>query len=411
MIKKLFTYLFVFLFFTNISFAENNLATQLEVLKKLQDDGVINQEEFNQAKAILLEKDEAKTETETEVASLPKKDEKRKIGESVAGDIKVTQTNVTHSKKAWEKMELIYKDYKIYTTRPGTIKIRRISDDKQLLVIHGDLRVKYYNNSQGLFDISIQRKERPSIEDDIVTGVKEIEKTLKDPIKTIRKLLTPKKFLKKEDRDEIKLKEEIKLELRVDGIKLLHWEGRWVPKYKAFFYQILTSGYEPFHFYIVMRGKPPFALNMAFFNMRIDKAIRRAKTRLAKEYDITEAQIDKIIQEQTGRATEEATRDAVADAVSAEVEEAVAQSVGEAMSAGVVDAIEQATGEAIDSALEAELAAAIDAEIAYAVSQGIEEAAVTAGWQAYFDTLAEGGTVEQASANAYDACGSACDNY
>ena len=40
-----------------------------------------------------------------------------------------------------------------------------------------------------------------------------------------------------------------------------------------------------------------------------------------------------------------------------------------------------------------------------------EEAAVTAGWQAYFDTLAAGGTVEQASANAYEACGSACDNY
>jgi hypothetical protein len=81
------------------------------------------------------------------------------------------------------------------------------------------------------------------------------------------------------------------------------------------------------------------------------------------------------------------------------------------MSAGLVEAIEQATGDAIDDALEAELAAAIDAEIAYAVSQGIEEAAVTAGWQAYFDTLAAGGSVEQASANAYEACGSACDNY
>ena len=56
-------------------------------------------------------------------------------------------------------------------------------------------------------------------------------------------------------------------------------------------------------------------------------------------------------------------------------------------------------------------AAAIDAEIAYAVSIGIEEAAVTAGWQAYFDVLAQGGTVEQASAAAYEACGSACDNY
>ena len=81
------------------------------------------------------------------------------------------------------------------------------------------------------------------------------------------------------------------------------------------------------------------------------------------------------------------------------------------MSEGLVNAIEAATGEAIDEALEAELAAAIDAEIAYAVSMGIEEAAVTAGWEAYFETLAAGGTEAQASSNAYEACGSACDNY
>jgi len=397
------------LFSTNQSFAANDLATQLEVLKKLQDDGVINQEEFDNAKAILLEKDQAKTETE--VASLPKDEGKRKIGESVQGNLQVTQTNVTHSKRVWEKMEIIYKDYKFYISRPGTIKVRRISDNEQLLVIHGDMRVTYYNNSEDLFDISIKRKVRPTIEEDITVKAEELKKTLKNPLKKIKQVLTPKKLLKKEDRKETKPKEEIKLILKMDGLKLLHWEGRWVPKYKAFFYQVLTSGYEPFHFYIVMQGRPPFALNMKFFNMRIDQAIRKAKTRLALEYDITEAQIDKIIEEQTGRATEEAAQEAIAEAVSAEVEAAVAQSVGEAMSAGLVEAIEQATGDAIDDALEAELAAAIDAEIAYAVSQGIEEAAVTAGWQAYFDTLAAGGSVEQASANAYEACGSACDNY
>ena len=66
--------------------------------------------------------------------------------------------------------------------------------------------------------------------------------------------------------------------------------------------------------------------------------------------------------------------------------------------------------EAIEQSLEEELAAAIDAEIAYAVSIGIEEAAVTAGWQAYFDVLAQGGTPNRRAA-AYKACGSACDNY
>ena len=174
---------------------------------------------------------------------------------------------------------------------------------------------------------------------------------------------------------------------------------------------MLTSGYQPFHFYIVMQGRPPFAVQMKNFNRRIDKAIRKAKKKLAIEYDITEAQIDKIIEEQTGRATEDAVQQEVEQAISAEVQAAIEQTVGEAMSAGVIAAIEAATGEAIEEALEAELAAAIDAEIAYAVSQGIEEAAVTAGWQAYFDTLAAGGSDAQASANAYEACGSACDNY
>ena len=71
----------------------------------------------------------------------------------------------------------------------------------------------------------------------------------------------------------------------------------------------------------------------------------------------------------------------------------------------------KATGEAIDSAIESELASAIDQEIARAVAMGIEEAAVTAGWEAYFEVLAQGGTYEEANAAAYEACGSACDNY
>ena len=57
------------------------------------------------------------------------------------------------------------------------------------------------------------------------------------------------------------------------------------------------------------------------------------------------------------------------------------------------------------------MADAINAEIAYAVSIGIDEAAVSAGWEAYFAVLAAGGTYEAASSAAYEACGSACDGY
>ena len=42
---------------------------------------------------------------------------------------------------------------------------------------------------------------------------------------------------------------------------------------------------------------------------------------------------------------------------------------------------------------------AFSGSVADAVAMGIEEAAVTAGWQAYFDTLAAGGTESQDWAN------------
>lgn len=400
--------------FCTISLA-SDLATQITVLKKLNTDGIISDEEFTKAKSILIEKAETEStatesDSETKVASLPKKIEEEDK-KSLAENYNLIQSNKIVSKRQHEKMEMHYKDYKIYVSRPGTIKIRRISDNAQLLTIQGDLKVKYYNDGEGLFDINLTRKERPTLEEDLQSTVEGAKKLLKDPTALLKRLITP-KGKKKRDKDEPKRKkDDIKLELKIDGKKLLHYEGRYVATYKAFFYQVLTSGYEPFHFYITLRNRNPIGLNMEYFNKRIDKAIRKAKKRLALEYDITEAQIDKIIQEETGRATQEATQEAVQAAISTEVQAAVAQSIGEAMSAGVVSAIEQATGEAIDAAIESELAAAIDAEIAYAVSLGIEEAAVAAGWQAYFDTLASGGSDVQASAAAYEACGSACANY
>jgi hypothetical protein len=160
-----------------------------------------------------------------------------------------------------------------------------------------------------------------------------------------------------------------------------------------------------------MPGRASIALQMEGFNRKIDNAVRRAKEKLSIEYDITMEQIDDIINDRISEEADKAVQEGIQDAISESVSEAIQQSVGDAMSAGLVAAIEEATGEAIDDALEQELANAIDEEIARAVEMGIEEAAVTAGWQAYFDTLARGGTEAEANANAYKACGSACNNY
>jgi len=160
-----------------------------------------------------------------------------------------------------------------------------------------------------------------------------------------------------------------------------------------------------------MSGKNEIALHMGIFNAKIDKAVRKAKKRLAAEYNISEAEIERIIEKKIEQETDKSIEQEMEKAINKSVEEAIRQTVGEVMSAQLISAIEEATGEAIEASIEQELAAAIDAEIAYAVSIGIDEAAVTAGWEAYFEVLAQGGSVEQASEAAYKACGAACDNY
>ena len=362
---------------------------QLEVIQKLLNDGILTQEEYDKTRQNLLEKAKNKKVEITE----PKKS-------TLSPKITIGKSN----KITWEKAEIIYGDYRIYTHRPGGIKIKRISDEKLLVVISDNYKIKYHNDGEGIFDINVTRKEREKLDEEVKRRVSE----LKDLGKTILK--NPKKFLKKKEFIPFD-KNEHKLELRKDGRKLLHFEGRYVPKHRAFFYQVLTGNFTPFHFYIKIEGRAAIALNMEMFNKKIDKAVAKAKKKIAAEYDVTEAQIDEIINKRVEEEADKAVDKALEDAVSKSVEQAIQESVGEAMSRGLVEAIEQATGEAIDDALEAELASAIDQAIADAVAMGIEEAAVTAGWQAYFDTLAAGGTEAQANAAAYEACGAACDGY
>ena len=88
-----------------------------------------------------------------------------------------------------------------------------------------------------------------------------------------------KKTIKTKDVDHIKFKkdlqslipkESIKLKLNIEGTTVLTAEGRYVNHHDVFFYQFIASTYEPFHYYIKLRKKPSIALNMNFFNKRVD---------------------------------------------------------------------------------------------------------------------------------------------
>ena len=284
-----------------------------------------------------------------------------------------------------------------------------MSDNKKLFHIVDNFNYKYFNGGEQY----ITTKEKVY---NIYTGLdvaKNIEKAKKDISKSFKSL---KKVLNNPFGKKEKAKwdpEAHKLQLFIDGAKILTFEGRYVSKHKAFFYQVLTPRNEAFHYYIKLGGRTAIALNMEIFNIKIDAAIRKAKTRLSEEYNVTEDEIQKIIDKKLNEIIDDSVDDAVEKemekAINQSVQEAIEKSIGQATSESIVDAIEQATGEAIDQALEDELAQHIDNEIERAIQDGIEEAAVAAGFEAYYDTLLAGGSVEEALKNASDACGAGCE--
>lgn len=367
------------------------LQKQVEVLEKLLKDGVISKEEFEKSKEFLENKEKKGENIDLE---------KIKEENSTAFDYELIYPT-GGGRKNWEKTFLIFKNYKIYPYRPGGIKIVRKSDDKLLFRISDNFKERYYNQGEKYISTekTFYKPDQPSIaglENQIKKSINDLAEQLKDPFG----------FKKKKP---VWDKEAHKLKLFIDGSKVLTFEGRYVKKHKAYFYQVLTPRHEAFHYYIKLKGKSAIALNMEVFNVKIDKAIRKAKKKLAAEFDVTEEEIQKIIDKKIGEEIDKSIEREMENAINESVSEAVEQSIGEAMSQGIFDAIEQATGEAIDQALENELANHIDQEIEKAIQDGLEEAAVAAGFQAYYDTLLAGGSVEEALRNASDACGAGCE--
>ena len=70
-------------------------------------------------------------------------------------------------------------------------------------------------------------------------------------------------------------------------------------KHRAYFYQVLTPRNEGFHYFIKLQGKSPIALNMEFLMLKL-MGKRKAKKRLSEQYDVTEDEIQKIIDKKIG---------------------------------------------------------------------------------------------------------------
>jgi len=94
------------------------LEAQLKTIKKLFDDGVLSEEEYLKTKKFLEDKEAS--------------GENIVIAETPVLPSYILTVKKDPAKKAWEKAEILFKDYKIVTYRPIGIKVVRISNNKKL---------------------------------------------------------------------------------------------------------------------------------------------------------------------------------------------------------------------------------------------------------------------------------------
>ena len=276
---------------------------------------------------------------------------------------KINKFSNLSGKSEYEKMEIIFEDYRLYTSRPGAIKIKRISTNELLVLFSDKFKIKFFNEGEDLFDFILDEEKG-------------------------------------------------KIFLKYDERTILHWEGRYIKKHNANFYQMLAKGYIPFHFYIKLPGKTSIGLNMESFSTRIDKAIAKAKVRIAAKYNISletieailkkqdtkiDKELSKIVDEKREELLELASTKAVEETIISEAEKQVELSIGVAM-AREFDAI-------IIDGMEGVLAQAVNEAVAEAVNEGISAAAAEAGIRAALEVLARGGSEQEAWDAGCDAAG------
>ena len=353
---KIIFQIFIILFTIN-TFCYSSIVKQLEKLSILQEQGKISNDEFEKAKDIFLKMEK----------NIKKKKQNQKKAKVKTNKIIIRPfTQQVEGSTEFEKMEMIIGEYRIYTHRPGGIKIKKISNGKQLAVYGDKMKLKFYNDGEKYFQTEKVNENR--------------------------------------------------LLIKFNDIPILLTDTRYVSKHQAHFYQILALGTKPFHYYIKLPSKAPIALNYKKFEKKIAKAVEEAKVKLASVHSVTIDQINLLmkrreekafaeIQNIIGDKKKEILEAAIDDSVDQLLSEQLEAALGAALASEFVSAIEAQTGRAIDRAIEDELAAALDEVIAAAISEGISEAAIQAGISAYLAAIAAGASEADAYAAGEEACG------
>ena len=370
---KYFIYLFkiVFLVLLLINPVSATITEDLQKLSKMYNEGLLTKKEFSKAKSILLEIEKIKTSEPSKDKKIKEKIDKKVVKKinkknTPSSNLKIERIFTTEgskfTNKAFEKMKLTIGDFLIYTHRPGAIKIKRISDNKQYAVIGDKLKVKFYNKGQDFLDIKVDEEQK-------------------------------------------------ELTLNINNSKILVWKGQYVEIAEATFYQILAMGRLPFHFYIKLdTADTAVAINMAKFNRRIELAVDEKKIQLSKKYNISVNQIDKIIEENDMLAAygESVPTNVSYDKIGQKKLELYAdlkKSLGDENYKLLQSNIDSDLNDELNKAVTMEVRGAIDDSIRDAINSGIEQAALDAGLRALIDALMSGASWADALTAGQNACG------
>ena len=369
------SFLFIFkIIFFILLLTKPLLATITEDLVKLTDmynKGLLTPEEFGKAKSILLEIEKIQLSDDSKEKKIKKKITKKTIKKTdkkkkSSSDIKIDRIFTTEGSKfttkSFEKMKLTVGDFLIYTHRPGAIKIKRISNNKQYAVIGDKLKVKFYNGGQDILDIKVDEENKELI-------------------------------------------------LKINNARILVWKGQYVQMAQATFYQVLAMGRLPFHFYIKLdTADSAVAINMGKFNRRIELAVNDVKKQLSKKFNISLSQIEEIIEDNDMMAAygESVPTNVSYDSSSQKKLELYANlknSIGDDNFQNLQTNVNVELDKALNKSISKEIRVAIDDSIRDAINSGIEQAALEAGLAALIDALLSGASWADALKAGENACG------
>jgi len=363
--KKIIIFTVIFSF---ISPLNASITDDLLKLSKMYNEGLLSKQEFEKAKSILLEIETIQTSEskKDDKKNIPKISKKTKKKSDVSSLIKIERIYVTENSKftnkSFEKMKLTVGDFMIYTHRPGAIKIKKVSDNKQYAVIGDNLRVKYYNNGSDFFDINVDKKNKELI-------------------------------------------------LKINDSTVLIWKGQYIQKAEATFYQMLAMGRLPFHFYVKLdTADNAFALNMEKFNRQIELAVIEVKEDLAEEYNLSISQIDQIIDQNDmlaayGEKIPTNNQFSKTEQKEYELYNDLKKSIGDDNFKMLTSSTNDALQSEIKKTVSDEVQVIIDETIRDAINSGIETAALQAGINALLDALMSGASWADALTAGQNACG------